>query len=380
MPLQSLVQIEDSENHEMIVIPTLDDFETLSSDDLASKDGVLVLKNKLIMREGEHNSVFYSWEELKGAIETGEGAGLYYDHADSTGNWVGDIRNLRGDDTEKAIYADVHIVDPVAARKLRYGAKWGLSPSIDAEKLIRDGKKYALDPKIISCSLVLRPAVRETMLNEEDIAERRSKEKSMTEELEEKKAREIEELAKKKVKDDEDKKKKDEELKELKEKVEKFENEDLERKSKEVLSHGVGFGILVEEDMDELKELSDKGRAFVSKVIDRVSETLKLDKEDDDDDDDDDKDKSDLKENYIKFRARFMKKNPKATEADVKKAFAKLEEDAKNKKKKEYPYPYPKPKTKLDEDQERLREDLADREAYDKKVNAGMLALMQEQH
>jgi len=368
MPLQSLIEIEESENQEMFVIPSLDDFDTLSEDDLASKEGVLVLKNKLIMREGEHNSVFYSWEELKGCIETGEGAGLYYDHAASASNWGGDIRNLRGVDEEKAIYDDVHIVDPVAAKKLRYGAKWGLSPSIDAEKLVRDGKKYALDPKIISCSLVLRPAVRETMLNEEDTVERRSKKESMTENLEEeKKAREIEELAKKKVKDDEDKKKKDEELKELQDKVEKYESEDLERKSKVVLDNGVGFGILVEEDMNELKELTDKGREFVSKVIDRVSETLKLDKDD-------------LKENYLKFRAGFMKKNPKASEADVKAAYAKLEEDLQKKKKVEYPYPYPKPKSKLDEDQEKLRENLAEQKVYDDKVNADALAFMQEQH
>ena len=372
MPFQSLVNIEEPVNQELVIIPSLEDFDSLSTDEFASQD-VLVLKNKLIMREGEHNGVFYSWDELKGCIETGEGAGLYYDHSDSAGNWVGDVRNWRGDDDQKAIFGDLNIVDPVAAKKLKYGAKWGVSPSIDAEKLVRDGKKYALDPKIISCSLVLRPAVRETMLNE-DRAIRRLKKEGMEEDL---KKEEIEELAKKKAvemlakekqKAEEDIKKmsSDEVVKDLQAKVDKYESEDLERKSKEVLDLGVGFGILVEEDMDELKELGDKGRAFVSKVIDRVSETLKLEKED-------------LKENYLKFRAGFMKKNLKATEADVKAAFDKLEEENLQKKKKDK-YPYPVPKSKLAEDQERMKEDLAEKEATKNTVNTNMLALMQEQH
>ncbi len=369
MPLQTLVQLEDLKTQEMVIIPSLEDFSTLSAEDLSSKGDVLILKNKLLMREGEHNGVFYSWEELKNSLDSGEKAGLYYDHADSAGNWVGDIRNLRGDDDQKAIFGDLHIVDLMAAKKLRYGAKWGVSLSIEAEKLVRDGKTHAIDSKIISCSLVLRPAVRETMLNEQ-IVERRLK----CMEKEEEKKREIEELAKKELAKKEqaklsaeEKEKLAEENKGLKERVEKYETEELERKSKEVLNHGVGFGILVDEDLTELQELSDKGRAFVSKVIDRVSETLKLEKEDS---------KEDLKEDYLKFKSEFEKKNLKATEADVKAAFAKLGHGDPGIKKKENPYP----NSKLAEDQNKLKENLAEKQAVEDKVNSNFLEFMQEQH
>ncbi len=367
MVLDSAMEYSETENtEELVVIPSLSDFETLSAEDLTTKDEVLVLKNKLIMREGEHNGVYYSWDELKSAVATGEGGSLFYDHDDSASNWVGDVRNLRADDSTKSIFGDIHIVDPVAAKKLRYGAKWGVSPTIDAEKLVRDGKKLALDPKFISYSLVLRPAVRETMLNSEDRTEKEVK--SMEEN------REIEELARKKKKEEEDK---DEKLKSLQSRVDKYEAEDLERKSQDVLTRGSGFGLLSEDDLGELKELSDKGRAFVSKVIDRVAGTLKLDEDDSGEEDGEKKEEEKLKENYLKFRARFKKKNPKCTEADVKKAYAKLSEDLQKKKK--YPYPYPeKKKDEMKESQERMKAELSEDKAEDDRINTNMLAFMQE--
>ena len=369
MVLETPLQIESENAQEFVVIPSLNDFETLSAEDLGSKDEVLVLKHKLVMREGEHNGVFYSWDELKNAIATGEAGSLYYDHDDSASNWVGDVRNLMADDSQKCIFGDLHVVDPVAAKKLRYGAKWGVSPTIDAEKIVRDGQKLALDPKFLSFSLVLRPAVRETMLNSENRIEKEVK--SMEEDN-----RDIEELARKK------KKKEEEEMqtenKELRAKVEKYEAEELERKSQEVLSRGSGFGILSENDLDELKELSDKGRTFVSKVIDRVAGTLKLDE--DDSEEEEGEEKEDLKENYLKFRARFKKKNPKCTEADVKKAYAKLSEDLMKKKVKKYPYPYPeKKKDEMGEAQDRMKAELADEQAENDRINAETLAFMQEQ-
>jgi len=357
MGLQDLQLIPGEQiQEELVVIPSLSDFETLSADDLESKSEVLILKHKLVMREGEHNGVYYSWEELKRAIDTGEGAGLYYDHQDSASNWVGDVKNLVADDSTKCIYGDIHVVDPVAAKKLRYGAKWGISPTIDAEKLVRDGKKFAMDPKFLSYSLVLRPAVRETMLNENTV-ERRSN--LMGENSS------IEELAQvKKEKDSAEA-----ELKEYKARVEKYEAEELARKSAEVLKLGSGYGILSDADLDKLKELSDEGRAFLSEVIGRVASTLKLDE---DDDEDEDPDKENLKENYLKFRVKFKKKNPKATEAEIKSAYAKLSDNVKKKK-----YPYPEPE-KMSDIQERMKSKLAEDRSHTDKINASMLALMQE--
>lgn len=360
-----LILEEEHVAEELVVIPALQDFNNLSAEDLASKSDVLVLKNKLVMREGEHNGVYYSWEELKNAMSTGEGAGLYYDHDDAAVNWVGDVKNLRADDSSKCLFGDLQIVDPVAAKKLRYGAKWGVSPTIDAEKLVKNGKKYALDPKFLSFSLVLRPAVRETMLNSTLSDERGSI-------CMEEKEREMMELAQKKKQEDA----RDAELKDLRSTVENYKSEELSRKSSEVLELGKNFGILSDADLDKLKKMSDAGRAMLSEVINRVASTLKLGEEDDGDSDDEDK-KEELKENYLKFRARFKKKNPKATEADVKKAFAKLSEDLAKKKKKDL-YPYPE-KEKMSEAQDRMKQELSDEAAGLNSLNTDMLDFMRKQ-
>ena len=164
MTLQEL-----SNREELIVMPLGKDFEELSAKTKypLNKDGTLTLKNKLVMREGEHNEVYYSWAELKAGYMTGEGAGLFYDHEDSVKNYTGLVNNLKLNETTKEIYGDIHVTDKQAALNISLGAKWGVSPTIDAEKLLKDGKKYAMDPNFLSYSLVLRPAVRETMLNSE---------------------------------------------------------------------------------------------------------------------------------------------------------------------------------------------------------------------
>ena len=339
------LQLKEPGCEELVVIPKLEDFETLTAEDLAAKsDDVLILKHKLIMREGEHNGVYYDWAELKASYSTCEGAGLYYDHDDAASNWVGEVKNVTADDKSKSLFGDLHIVDSVAAKKLRYGAKWGVSPTIDAEKLVRDGKKYALDPKFISCSLVLRPAVRETMLNE-DTAERRSKECIMEEK---EKLREIEELATKKKLEDEKinaekitAEKRTAEMKELESKVEKYETAELERKSKEVLESGVSFGILTAEDLGKLTELSDEGRAFISELIDRVATTLNL-----------------------------KDKDSKLSDEEKKEKLEKEAELQKEKEKSEYKKLGP---------QERMKQELSEEKAGNDALNKHMLAYMHKQ-
>ena len=331
---------QKSQTTQEFVIPPAGKFESLSKEDLQSPGDVLVLKHKLIIREGEHNGVFYSWEELKQVVETGEGSSLYYDHDDSASNWVGDVKNLKADDASKSIFGDLHIVDPVAAKKLRYGAKWGVSPTIDAERVVKDGRTLALDPKIISNSLVIRPAVRETMLNSENTVEKEVKS------MEENNKREIEELAQKHEKEvnaindkhteelESEKKKGND----LNEKVEKYEAEKLEQESSKVLELGSKYGILNEEDLSEIKELSDKGRDFVSKVIGRVAKTLKLDEGKDEDESED-------KENEEKSK-----------------------DEAKSGEKEE-----------LGESQKRIKEELSAKESSQEKVSKNMFEYMREQ-
>ena len=261
--------LDETVREELTAIPSIKDFNELSNEDLESKAGVLVLKNKLVMREGEHNGIYYSWDELKEGYLTGEGAGLFYDHDDAVKNYVGIVKNLKLNEEAKGIYGDIHVTDKQAATNLRLGAKWGVSPTIDAEKLIKGGKKYALDPKFVSYSLVLRPAVRETMLNSQNnTTERRLKcmeEKERFELAEKQHEKEIEQ--------------KEDEIEELRSANKKYESEELSRKSAEVLGIGKSYGILLDSDLDKLKEMSDVGRSMLSDVIGRVAKTFKLDEE-----------------------------------------------------------------------------------------------------
>ncbi len=331
MATDNLMQ-KNSQNTQAFVVPSIEDFEKLSAEDLQSNGEVLVLKHKLVMREGEHNGVYYSWEELKRALATGEGGGLYYDHDDAASNWVGDVKNLFADDAQKCIFGDLHIVDPIAAKKLRYGAKWGVSPTIDAEKIVRDGQRLALDPKFLSFSLVLRPAVRETMLNSENRVKKEVKSMENNKEIEELAQKNKTDMDAKDVKHKEELEAEKAKTGALNSKVEEYEAKELEKNSAAVLELGSKYGMLNEEDLSEIKELSDKGRAFVSKVMGRVAKILKLDE-----------DKPDEK-----------------TE----------EEKAEEEKKEDL--------SKKDKPQERVKEELSAKEASQEKISKGMFEYMQE--
>ena len=226
MALQELSKNDVRETLSMM--PLNKEFEELSEQTKYSlnKDGTLTLKNKLVMREGEHNGVYYSWDELKEKFMTGEGAGLFYDHEDSVRNYAGLVQNLKANDATREIRGDVLVSNKQSALDISLGAKWGISPTIDAEKLLKDGKKYAKDPNFLSYSLVLRPAVRETMLNAEKNSATRGEKKL------EGKEREMFELAAD-VKAKEDKiQKLESEAEESKKKIEESEKkiEEVEKK------------------------------------------------------------------------------------------------------------------------------------------------------
>ncbi len=337
-----LMQIEDS-REKLVVMPINQEFSEELSENVKyplNVDGTLTLKNKLLMREGEHNGKTYLWEELKGGMETGEGAGLFYDHDDSVQNYAGNVKNLRADEGSKSLYGDILVTNKQSALDISLGAKWGISPTIDAEKVDRDGLTYALDPKFISFALVLRPAVRETMLNSEDTVERRSKIERM--EKDEKKLEKLEEEVKEKA---EENKKVESEKEELKAKVEKFELAEVERQSQELLEAGVKYGMLNEGDLEKLKELNDKGRSFVSELMARVAKTLKLDEDD-------------------------SKKDSEGEDDDEEKLKAKAASEAA----KVAPV-----NDKLGESQNRIKSELSEDSAASAKLSKNMFEFMQEQ-
>ncbi len=383
MALQELSNDVDVKNREQLsMMPFNKEFteELLSNekDNVKYKlnsDGTLTLKNKLVMREGEHNEVYYSWSELKEKYLTGEGAGLFYDHEDSVKNYAGLVKNLQLKESEKAIYGDIHITNKQSALDISLGAKWGVSPTIDAEKLLKDGKKHAVDPNFLSYSLVLRPAVRETMLNS------LNREHSATTEekkLEEDNKREVNELAEKVKTKDLKIQELENEAEEAKKKIEESEKKvaDAEKKESDeeaeklcALECAIGFTTEAEKNsrLEELKNLSTDVRANLKSAHEKYAKTLKLGETEDDNGE---AAANELKENFLVFRKKYMEANPDATDAEVKAAFAKLPMENGNEVNEDLNAKDP---------QIRMKAELSAKEAGQSKINSGILAYMKEQ-
>lgn len=132
-----------------------------------------IIKNAILINEGIHNGDFYPAHELERSLGQFEGLALFKDHHNNNiggtvDAWTGEVRNPRWNSRLRAVVGDLFIVDDILAKHLHYGAKFGLSVTVDADirKNNVNGKQVALDPMFRSCSFVLDPAVRQTMLNE----------------------------------------------------------------------------------------------------------------------------------------------------------------------------------------------------------------------
>ena len=152
------------------------------------------IKRHVLINEGVHNGVFYSAQMLRLALSQHEGLSLFLDHHqnDQGGTaltWCGSIINPSWSEADKGIVGDVDIVDPKTAIALAYGAKFGISATVDLDTIKKeDGSEVANDPVFKSYSIVLDPAVRQTMLNENDASKseeikKEGEEKKMTDEL-----------------------------------------------------------------------------------------------------------------------------------------------------------------------------------------------------
>jgi len=145
-----------------------------------------VIKDKLLMKEGEFNGIFYPKEEILAKINDANEKGLILDHMDTqqqgTSNWAGRVENVlwKDGDQGEGMYGDLIIIDKPTAQKLASGAKFGISPTIDFEKNEVNGKIIGTDLLWKSFSFVVTPAVRDTMLNNkkgENMAELEDKKK-----------------------------------------------------------------------------------------------------------------------------------------------------------------------------------------------------------
>ena len=150
------------------------------------------IKRHILINEGVHNGLFYSAQILRLALIQHEGLSLFLDHHpnDQGGTaltWCGSIVNPAWSEADKAIVGDLDVVDPKTAIALAYGAKFGVSATVDVDTIKTEAHPEAAnDPVFKSYSIVLDPAVRETMLNENDTSkseEEKGEVKEMSDEL-----------------------------------------------------------------------------------------------------------------------------------------------------------------------------------------------------
>jgi hypothetical protein len=149
------------------------------------------IKNHLLIDAGIHNGIDYKAQILRLAVSQHENLALFLDHdreaeeGGTTQTWVGEIRNPKWSDERNGIMGDIDIVDPKPAMAIAYGAKWGVSATVavDEQPNIDGGAKIATDPEFKSYALVLTPAVRGTMLNQEGGLKEEEEERKMVEDL-----------------------------------------------------------------------------------------------------------------------------------------------------------------------------------------------------
>ena len=139
------------------------------------------IKHHPIFSPGIHNNYYYSKKVIEDAYHNTNWnkhtLSIYLDHRDNllvnpiTGqkekkaygadvrDWVGMVKNLEYKDG--TIYGDLDIVDLELARKIMYGAHFGVSPSGDGEH--QNNKVTGL--RINNWSVVVNPAIKTTYFN-----------------------------------------------------------------------------------------------------------------------------------------------------------------------------------------------------------------------
>jgi len=143
-----------------------------------------IIKNRIILKEGIANGIFYPGEELEPCVavlnekpdpedvEARKRTSLFWDHDDACKNWLGEIKNCHWDTEQKAIVADIYLVDKSAAEKTHYQleisddglSRWGVSPRVKINE--QDGR--ATNISFVSQALVLDPAGGPKLMLEKD--------------------------------------------------------------------------------------------------------------------------------------------------------------------------------------------------------------------
>ena len=124
-----------------------------------------VFTNRKLMSPGVWNGLYYSPDQLQVAYNNTDWAdarnvALFADHDDlKTGSWIGYVRNQKM--SGEHLTGDLVVVDNEFAKKLTFGAKFGISPKIKGKKML----DAIVDPTFENFSVVTDPACKTTWLN-----------------------------------------------------------------------------------------------------------------------------------------------------------------------------------------------------------------------
>jgi len=156
-------------SHETEVSGEAKEFSEVSSDeslDLESKVKLpYTLKKKMLATPGTWNGFVFTSDSIKKAYEKTdwedkEIRSLFTDHEDrKSKEWVGEVKNPFLENN--TLYGDLVIVDKPTAIKLDYGAKFGISPSIDGDVDQSMIKEFTFN----NFSVVINPAIKPAYIN-----------------------------------------------------------------------------------------------------------------------------------------------------------------------------------------------------------------------
>lgn len=130
-----------------------------------------VVRNKTICAPGVWNGFFFEADTIKSAVDktewSKENRSLYLDHKDKdVSQWVGDVTNVHFDTETGTVKGDLCFVDPATAFKIAYGAKFGISPSIEA-----DHNSHVVDQFLFrNFAVVIEPAMLKNYINNSRIS------------------------------------------------------------------------------------------------------------------------------------------------------------------------------------------------------------------
>lgn len=145
--------------------------KTIRLDDKNEIEIPYIIKNRVLLKEGKANGIFYPGEEIEPNVETlnekpnmedvqgRNRTSIFWDHDDACKNWLGEIKNFHWDSVAKTLLGDIYLVDEDAAKKTHYQLKedmsrWGISPRVRIDE--KDGR--ATNIRFVTFALVMEPA------------------------------------------------------------------------------------------------------------------------------------------------------------------------------------------------------------------------------